>query len=165
MRAAYSMLAQDTTTLRGALGRARLDTVQLGATVEALATETGRLRAELVHARAESAALRAQPVAPDPLVLLFATQAGELRGQLAENQRTVTELTSRLAELLAVQLQSARAAAPPELPVPALLRPSARSEADPADAGRARPPITDLRDPATGTANDRLRLIRRALDG
>lgn len=171
MQAAYSILAEESVRVRGDLGRARLDNVQLGATVEALGEAAGALRAELANLRSELAALRANAAGPDPVLMLFAGQNAEMRGQLAENQRTITELTSRLTDLLELHLQAEAVGRPvnPVNPVPSVLRPTGRRSTGSGDAVHAAPamaaPITDLREPDAGAAGDRLRLIRRALDG
>ena len=133
-----------------------------------LSSETGRLRGELANVRSEVLMLRAQAAGPDAIVMLFAGQNAEMRGQLAENQRTITELTSRLTDLLELHLQ-AQTVARTVTPVPSAMRPTGRRSAASGDAVHAAPslptPVTDLREPEAGAAGDRLRLIRRALDG
>jgi chromosome segregation ATPase len=161
--AAYSILSEDTIAVRGELGRAKLDTVRLGATVDALIAETGRLRVELGAVRAEAAALRQQAAGYTEVVGIFASQSAEMRAQLVESQHTITELTERLTDLLEAHLEAAnRRAASASEPTP--MRPGRRHASGDGATGAATPPVTDLRAPEAAAAGDRLRLIRRALD-
>lgn len=137
--------------------------MRLGATVDALIAETGRLRAELGAVRADAAALRQQAAGYSEVVAIFATQSAEMRADLVESHHTVAELTARVTDLLEAHLEAAaaRAAAAGE---PTPMRPGRRHAGDGAP-GPATPPVADLRAPeAAAAAGDRLRLIRRALD-
>ncbi len=180
IRAAYTMLSDDLVALHGELGRSRLDTVRLSAMIEAMAEQTAALWAELRTAREQVAALRARTVT-DPLVELLARQSSDLRAQLVDNQRTITDLTTRLTDLLEAHLELAaqardaasareRAAATPSRPTPARDYESARAYEPAARTGTGADevigsvPVADLRRPETAAAGERLRLIRRALD-
>jgi chromosome segregation ATPase len=153
---ACSVLAADAVTVRGELGRSRLEVVSLGATVEVLAAEVGRLRHEMSRVTGELGELRERTSAEaDQLVTMLMTQSAQLREELAQSRRSVTELAERMADLLERQQQeragepvSTRSVLPPVAPLPA------REDAV----------VTDLRE-AARPPEERLRLIRHALGG
>lgn len=161
--AAYAILSEDTIAVRGELGRAKLDTVRLGATVDALVAETARLRAELGAVRAEAAALHQQAAGYTEVVGIFASQSAEMRAQLIDSQHTITDLTDRLTDLLEAHLEAAKGRTP-ATGEPTPMRPGRRHATGDGATGAATPPVADLRAPEAAAAGDRLRLIRRALD-
>ena len=95
MQAAYSILAEESVRVRGDLGRARLDNIQLGATVDALAASRPVARRAGEPPQRDRGAAR-ERCRPRPGPDAVAGQNAEMRGQLAENQRTITELDERL---------------------------------------------------------------------
>ena len=158
-RAAYAILSEDVVGLHGELGRARLEQVRLEAMTQAMGAETARLRTDLAAARAELVELRHRR-ATDPLLEMLAEQTFELRAQLAENQQTITALTTRLTDLLEAHLDAMTGQPEPaeedtaeeddvvaELPTRPLPEPA---------------PVADLRRPEPFA--DRLRVLRRAHD-
>ena len=99
---AYTDLQAELSRVRADRYAADLEAITLHALVDRLAADSSRLSLELLDLRREIAEVRARPPGPDPLVLLLAEQAAELRATVAAQQELLRELSERMVDLLTV---------------------------------------------------------------
>jgi hypothetical protein len=140
LKAAYAQAVQELAAERSARFADQLNISRLTGLADELEAQLDRTTHELAVVRRELQVAREMGTRPDPNTQALALEATELRATIAEQQRALAHLTSRLLDLLDRSLPPS-SPTPPSRPEPVAIPEVPARMPSPPDRGRSPAPV------------------------